>query len=163
MPPLMLTPIASLQISFDWANRENSWHSKPVPYPDQADLLTQAQMVKKASKNKTKVFVYRQGQGVGSPAGKQAQDLLTNPIYDGFFLKSNGCPPSNSSCGALPKGKRVGPFEFRNETLVQVRAAAAAPLPPPLPPLLLADSGVASVLHPRVHWRQGLRGQQGVA
>ena len=37
----------------------------------------------------------------------------------GFFLKSNGCPASNASCGALPKGQRVGPFDFRNQTLVQ--------------------------------------------
>ena len=43
----------------DWANHENSWHSKPVPYPDQADLVTQAQLVKRASRNRTKVFVYR--------------------------------------------------------------------------------------------------------
>lgn len=41
------------------------------------------QQVKKASKNRTKVFVYRQGQGAGSPAGKQAQDLLTDKVYDG--------------------------------------------------------------------------------
>ena len=105
-------------VSIDWANNENSWRSKPVPYPDQADLVVQAKLIKHASNNRTRVFVYRQGQGAGSPAGKQAQELLTNPIYDGFFLKSNGCPATNKSCGALPKGTRVGPFEFRNETLI---------------------------------------------
>eukprot|EP01051_Picozoa_sp_SAG22_P017554 SAG22_NODE_2737_length_2263_cov_1.926063_1_plen_166_part_00 len=44
-------------VSFDWANNENSWRSKPQPYPDQADLVTQAELVKKASGNRTKVFV----------------------------------------------------------------------------------------------------------
>ena len=61
----------------------------------------------------------RQGQGAGSPSGRQAQALLQDQQYDGFFLRSEGCPPANASCGALPKGTRVGPFDFRNETLVQ--------------------------------------------
>ena len=100
-------------VSIDWANNENSWRSQPLPYPDQADLVTQAKMIKAASRNRTKVFVYRQGQGAGSPAGKQATALLTDPKYDGFFLKSVGGP------GALPKGKRVGgTFDFRNQTLI---------------------------------------------
>jgi hypothetical protein len=95
------------------ANNENSWRSQPPPYPDQSDLTTQARMIKAASKNRTKVFVYRQGQGAGSPAGRQATELLTDPIYDGFFLKSVG------GAGALPAGTRVGgTFDFRNQTLV---------------------------------------------
>jgi hypothetical protein len=63
-------------ISFDWANHENSYRSRafdlpgaPV-YPDDEDLVTQAKMVK-AKNNKTKVFVYRQGQGLAVGFGKQ--------------------------------------------------------------------------------------------
>ena len=39
-------------------------------------MVTQARMVK-AKNNKTKVFVYRQGQGLGVNFGKQAHEVLT--------------------------------------------------------------------------------------
>ena len=84
----------------------------------QEDLVAQAEAVK-AVDSSTRTWVYRQGQGAGSPSGRQAQALLQDQQYDGFFLRSEGCPPANASCGALPKGTRVGPFDFRNETLVQ--------------------------------------------
>ena len=104
-------------VSFDWANNENAWHARPLNGSaggsDSDDLVTQARMVK-ALNNETKVFVYRQGQGAGSPAGKQATAVLADPQYDGFFLKSVGGP------GALPAGTRVGgTFDFRNASLVQ--------------------------------------------
>ena len=80
-------------VSFDWANHENSYRSRafdlpgaPV-YPDDADLVTQARMVK-AKNNRTKVFVYRQGQGLGVNFGKQAHEVLTDPRYEGFWLKT---------------------------------------------------------------------------
>jgi len=47
-------------------------------YPDDADLVTQAEMVK-AKNNKTKVFVYRQGQGFDIHFGRQAHDTLNDP------------------------------------------------------------------------------------
>jgi hypothetical protein len=104
-------------ISFDWANNENAWHARPLNGSaggsDSDDLVTQARMVK-ALNNRTKVFVYRQGQGAGSPAGRQAAAVLADPRYDGFFLKSVGGP------GALPAGTRIGgTFDFRNESLVR--------------------------------------------
>lgn len=49
-------------VSIDWANHENSYRSRPfssIPggpvYPDDADLVTQAEMIKLASRNQTKV------------------------------------------------------------------------------------------------------------
>ena len=95
-------------VSIDWANNENSWRSKSLPYPDQADLVTQAKMIKAASMNRTKVFVYRQGQGAGSPAGKQATELLTNPIYDGFFLKSIGAHAAGDRAKGSAAQRRRG-------------------------------------------------------
>jgi hypothetical protein len=85
-------------ISFDWANHENSYRSRPFDlpgapvYPDDEDLVTQAQMVKVKSNNKTKVFVYRQGQGLGVNFGKQAHSVLTDPAYEG------ACPPIVLCC-----------------------------------------------------------------
>ena len=86
-------------ISFDWANHENSYRSRPLDlagspvYPDDADMVTQAQMVKAKSKNKTKVFVYRQGQGLSVSFGKQAHDVLTDPAYDGAFRRRFSAHP----------------------------------------------------------------------
>ena len=55
--------------------------------PDEEDLVTQVQQVK-AIDNTTKTWVYRQGQGAGSPSGSQAKVLLDSPQFAGFFLKS---------------------------------------------------------------------------
>eukprot|EP01051_Picozoa_sp_SAG22_P019897 SAG22_NODE_3824_length_1513_cov_1.938472_1_plen_226_part_00 len=43
---------------------------------------------------------------------------FSDPNYDGYLLESVGCPAGNSSCGALPKGTRVGTYAFRNESLI---------------------------------------------
>lgn len=50
-------------VSIDWANHENSYRSRPYPnipggpvFPDNADLVTQAEMIKRASQNRTKVL-----------------------------------------------------------------------------------------------------------
>ena len=47
----------------------------------------------------------RQGQGAGSPSGRQSRELLSDPKFDGFFLKTvNGSdlPGSfNHSCTPL--------------------------------------------------------------
>jgi hypothetical protein len=109
-------------VSIDWANHENSYRSRPyntpdLSFPDDADLVTQAQMIK-AKNNQTRVFVYRQGQGISSNFGKQAYSLVSDPLYDGYFLRTvNGT--------ALPgdinrtDGRRMGGvFDFRNASLV---------------------------------------------
>ena len=78
----------------DWANHENSYRSRAFDlpgsavYPDDEDMVTQAQMVKVKSNNKTKVFVYRQGQGLSVGFGKQAHKVITDPAYEGFWLKT---------------------------------------------------------------------------
>jgi hypothetical protein len=110
-------------ISFDWANNENSWRQRPLApgpnntclqprgwaqhcyYPVQEDLITQAEKIK-AIDNRTRVFVYRQGQGSpGAEGGKQGQalDLGAGP---GFFLNAKG---TNRSTGV---------FDFRNASVV---------------------------------------------
>ena len=55
-------------------------------WPDDWALVEQARRVK-AVNNETKVWVYRQGQGAGSPKGNLSTEILTDPKYDGFFLK----------------------------------------------------------------------------
>ena len=74
-------------------------------------------MVKRIN-NKTKVFVYRQGQGCGINFGKQSHEVLTNPVYDGFWLKTvNGTPMPGTINHT--DGRRVGgTFDFRNKTLI---------------------------------------------
>ena len=126
-------------VSFDWANHQNSYRARasevvpgandtlcgvPHPpatcaYPTQEDLITQAEKVK-AIDNSTRTWVYRQGQGapLSWTIGQKYFGPGSGGKYDGFLLESVGCPPGNSSCGALPKGTRVGTYDFRNETLI---------------------------------------------
>lgn len=111
-------------ISFDWANNENSWRQRPLSpgpnntclqprgwaphcyYPVQEDLIEQAQKIK-AVDNRTRVFVYRQGQGSpGAEGGKQGQQLSEDPRYSGFFLTAKG---TNRSTGV---------FDFRNASVI---------------------------------------------
>jgi hypothetical protein len=71
----------------------------------QEDLIAQAEKIK-AIDNRTRVFVYRQGQGSpGAEGGKQGQalDLGAGP---GFFLNAKG---TNRSTGV---------FDFRNASVV---------------------------------------------
>jgi len=123
-------------VSFDWSNHGNSWKTRaseidpksnntvcslPHPpqkcyYPDAEDLLKQVQLVKAVDET-TRTWVYRQGAGSGSPSGAQAREMLTDSQYEGFWLHSEGCPPTNKSCGARPKGTRLPYFDFRNVTM----------------------------------------------
>ncbi len=119
-------------VSFDWANHENSWRSRPLDgeprcvsphgtihppgcfYPDAEDLVEQVQRVKAVNKVQgtiTRTWVYRQGQGAGSPSGHQSRELLTDPKYAGFFLKTvNGTD--------LPGKFNHSYFDFRNASLI---------------------------------------------
>lgn len=115
-------------VSFDWANHENSYRSRaseivptsndtlcdqPHPpagatcvYPNMEDLVAQVKKVK-AVDNTTRTWIYRQGQGAPL-SWTIGHKFFTDTRYDGYLLESEGCPPANASCGALPKGTRVG-------------------------------------------------------
>ena len=128
-------------VSFDWANHQNSYRSRaseiiptsndtrcnqPHPpasatciYPTAEDLVAQAKQVK-AIDNTTRTWVYRQGQGAPL-SWSIGHKYFGNPDgpYEGFLLHSAGCPSDNATCGALPKGTRVGVYDFRNSSMVQ--------------------------------------------
>mmetsp|Transcript_731 Transcript_731/g.2080 ORF Transcript_731/g.2080 Transcript_731/m.2080 type:complete len:504 (-) Transcript_731:2537-4048(-) len=113
-------------ISVDWANHQNSYRTRPLPgmpggpvYPDDEDLVTQAIMIKRASANRTKVFVYRQGQGLAAHFGRQAHAVLSDPAYDGFWLKTVNHTTLPGDINRTD-GRRVGGvFDFRNTSLRQ--------------------------------------------
>ena len=89
-------------VDFDWSNAKQLW-ANAKPMDCQERLVEQATRVKSASKNKTKVFVYR-NLVKALPWYTAVREKLADPAYAGFFLKFrdgvNGSGYYSSPCTA---------------------------------------------------------------
>jgi hypothetical protein len=109
-------------VSMDWSNARREWEqSKPMNCDKM--LFEQLKGIKEASKNKTKVFTYR-NIVKALPWFESVREKITDPQYAGWFLKFKGdihhekytnqpCQ-SQQGCSALYHDELSSPQEHPN-------------------------------------------------
>eukprot|EP00911_Craspedida_sp_UC1_P001382 UC1_evm1s1043 len=112
---------------FDWSNAKLEWANQS-PMDCQERLVTQAELVKQASKNSTKCFVYR-NLVKALPWYTQVREKMVDPLYAGWFLKfkESGGPYAVPKCTTDASGEKCSDFYHDQEQTPQPPRGSAQP------------------------------------
>lgn len=105
-------------MSYDWSNAKAQW-AAATPMDCEERLLKQAEMTKTSSKNRTKVFVYR-NVVKALPWYKSVRDKLIDPAYSGWFVRFSGDDNYHVPDCAVENTSKCSPFYHDQEQTPEV-------------------------------------------